>query len=201
MALGNSMDRIQIVEAYGDWRPPISAKRAVSRLLESIPDRYLAGLGVVVLSRAGGLSHGRRRAKTGRRKRKVRIASALGLYHQAWRGQAAAIELFVDNIMDTRLSVLLRIPIFGDFAIGRALFHEVGHHIHKTQAPEFREREDVAEVWSERLYRAYFQRRYWYLMPMLRLLVTLLRLVGILPSRPRASGGAPSNNALERTRA
>ena len=199
MAPGTSIDRVQIVEAFGDWRPPINARRAVSRLLTSIPDRHLSGLSSIVLSTAAGLSHDRRRAKTRSQGRKVRIASALGLYHQAWQGQAATIELFVDNIVDVRLSVLLRIPLFGEFVVGRALFHELGHHIHKTQAPEFREREDVAEVWSKRLYQAHFRQRYWYLMPVLRSLGRVLRYVRILPSGPRPSGETPSNKALEPT--
>jgi hypothetical protein len=46
--------------------------------------------------------------------------------------------------------------------LGEVLFHEIGHHIHYTQAPEFREREDVAEDWKKRLSKIYFRKRYWY---------------------------------------
>jgi hypothetical protein len=49
--------------------------------------------------------------------------------------------------------------------LGEVLFHEIGHHIHYTQAPEFREREDVAEDWKKRLSKIYFRKRYWYFLP------------------------------------
>jgi len=45
------------------------------------------------------------------------------------------------------------------------LYHEVGHHIHATRRPEYRDKEDVAEAWSAKLSRGFFQSRYWYLFP------------------------------------
>jgi hypothetical protein len=39
------------------------------------------------------------------------------------------------------------------------LFHEIGHHIHFTVRPEYREREDVADVWKVRLERNYWRQR------------------------------------------
>ncbi|OGW31122.1 MAG: hypothetical protein A2088_05855 [Nitrospirae bacterium GWD2_44_7] len=48
--------------------------------------------------------------------------------------------------------------IFGD-----VLFHELGHHIHHTMSPKFKEREDVAEEWSKKLFREYNRNRYSYL--------------------------------------
>jgi len=55
-------------------------------------------------------------------------------------------------------------------AFGEVLFHEIGHHMHRTRAPEFKEREDVADSWEKRLSRVFFRKRYWYLMPVVYLL-------------------------------
>ena len=63
------------------------------------------------------------------------------------------------------------------------LFHEIGHHIHKTQAPEFKEREDVAESWEKRLCKIYFRKRYWYLTPIAYVLYPLFWLKKKLDSR------------------
>ena len=52
-------------------------------------------------------------------------------------------------------------------------FHEIGHHVHRTVRPEYREKEDVADVWKVRLQRNYYRRRFrWIgvLAPVLRLL-------------------------------
>ena len=40
------------------------------------------------------------------------------------------------------------------------LFHEIGHHIHRTIRPEYREKEDVADVWKVRLQRNYHKQRF-----------------------------------------
>jgi hypothetical protein len=43
------------------------------------------------------------------------------------------------------------------------LYHELGHHIHETQRPEYRERENVADTYAFRLLRRYWLRR-WYVL-------------------------------------
>ncbi len=40
----------------------------------------------------------------------------------------------------------LRIPLIREGKIADVLFHEIGHHIHFTCRPEYREKEDVADV-------------------------------------------------------
>ncbi len=164
-----------IQNAYRDFIPTINARRAVGRLLSGIPDKYLSGLKAIVLTSAEGLSHNRRRHKTLSRKRKVLIRESRGLYHQKWQNEPAWIEVFVDNVCQGWPSWLLRIPFFRDLAFADVVFHELGHHIQKTQVPEFKEREDVADKWSKRLSRHYFWGRYWYLMPLLFGLAFILK--------------------------
>jgi len=72
---------------------------------------------------------------------------------------------------------MLKAPYFADNALGEVLFHEIGHHIHTTQAPEFKECEDVAEKWRKRLTRIYFRKRYWYLLPIAYMLYPLSWLI------------------------
>lgn len=60
---------------------------------------------------------------------------------------------------------LLCLGVVRDSLIAKVLFHEWGHHLHYTQAPEFRDKEDVADEWARKLSRSYLRRRYWYLIP------------------------------------
>ncbi len=157
---------VEIVESYRDWSPPIDVSGVVSRLLTGSAARYQIGLATVVLTNASGLSHDRRRQKTWSRGRKVPIAKSRGLYHQEWHGDPAWVEVFVDNTLKGIPLWLLRLPILQDAVVADVLFHEIGHHLHATQAPEHREREDVAERWERRLWRQYARRQYWYLLPL-----------------------------------
>lgn len=106
-------------------------------------------------------------------------ATCRGLYHPAWRGEPAWIELFVDTVVESTPRPLLRLPPWRDLEVASVLFHELGHHIHDTHDPEHREPEVVAEAWCVRLSRAYFRRRYWYLVP----LVVALRPFGAMAVR------------------
>jgi hypothetical protein len=108
------------------------------------------------------------------RGRKVKIVETAGLYHQAWHGNPAWIEIFVDNAVGTPLGGWLwRRGLFRETDLREVLFHEIGHHIHATVQPEHREREDVADVWKLRLLRNYFRQR----RPILRKVFLIVRFV------------------------
>jgi hypothetical protein len=161
----------RVAEQYRTWRPPIDLVPVVERLLSSVPARYLAGLATVVLGDAAGMGRQSRRAKTKRRGRKIKVRECLGFYHAAVPGRGAWIEILADNVFGAEANVPWRIPPVRDLGLGSVLFHELGHHIHKTCAPEHREREDVADSWGIRLGATYFRRRYWYLVPVTSLFV------------------------------
>jgi hypothetical protein len=172
--------RIQVIENYKDFTPPAWVSKAVSRLLDGIPPQYLSGLRTITLSNTGGFNHRLKRQKAWSRKRKVPIRECRGFYSRKWKGKPAQIELFVDKIIVGWPALFLKIPYFQEYAISDTLYHELGHHIHRTSAPEYKEREDVAEDWRKRLVRLYFPRRYWYLKPLwklVRLMVWLSRLI------------------------
>ncbi len=58
-----------------------------------------------------------------------------------------------------------KMPIFRYLRIAKVIYHEIGHHIHVVHRPVYKGKEDVADYWSRRLSRAFFRRRYWYLVP------------------------------------
>jgi hypothetical protein len=163
-------DAIPIYESYGDYKPPRDTVRIVRRFLATVPPEYLRGLGAIVLCSAGSLSRKKRRGKSWSRGKKVALKVAYGTYHQKWHGESARIELYVDNIYKRWPRWVARLPVFSSLLVADTLFHELGHHIHHTILPEFREREEVADEWQKKLMREAVRRRYWYLPPFIRLL-------------------------------
>lgn len=159
----------EIQEVYSAYTPPMPIGTAVRRMVSHIPQEYLRGLRTIVIRDSGSLNHDRRRAKTWSRKKKVRMADCRGLYHERQGQDSAWIELFADNILGNvsgKNRLFWRIPFVQDLFLSRTLFHEIGHHIHKTIAPRHTEREDNADKWMLRLGRRYFIRKYWYLAPL-----------------------------------
>ena len=136
---------VKIVEAYKDWLPPPKTRAAVEALIASVPDRYAIGLGCIVLSNSSALTGHRKRRKHKSSGGKYPSSDVEGLYHHAWRGEAAWIELFVDKIFagSPRWAFKLRVVREGFLAL--TLFHELGHHLHSTQSPEHRDKEQFAE--------------------------------------------------------
>ena len=180
----NNSKKIEICESYKEFSPPSWVRRTVTRLIDGVPENYLIGLHSLTLTNIDGLNHSRRRQKTISRKRKVAVRECRGLYHYKWQGKPASIELFVDKIIDRWPFMVLKIPLFQDLLLADVLYHELGHHIHKTSAPEHREREDVAENWQKKLRRHYFRQRYkwlkpvrFILKPIVAILLKLVRLI------------------------
>jgi hypothetical protein len=160
-------------------RRALAAERVVDRLVAGIPSEYTSGLDRIVLREAKELTGRERRRKVGAgRRRKLYLRDCLGSYHRARGSQRPWIELFVDNIEREYPSCFLRVPILADCILSRTLFHELGHHMHRTAHPEHRDSEVVAEEWVKVLGRRYFRRRYWYVVPLrpvLRAFAGLLR--------------------------
>ena len=129
-------------------------------MVDTVPPKYLVGLSEVVLTNSSGLSRERRRSATKSRRKKLRTSTARGLYYPAWNGKLPWIEIFLDNTLKPLGTGLFpKVPLFRESEIAGVLFHEVGHHIHYTVRPEYREREDVADVWKVRLERNYWRQR------------------------------------------
>lgn len=161
--------QVRITEAYGCYAPPLNVTSVVHRLLAPIPNQYARGLSCVVLSNLSSQPRRRRLGKTTSRGRRIRQSRVMGLYHQKWKGQPPWIELYVDQILGRWPKWTLWIPLFRDYAIGDVLYHELGHHVHLSIRPEYREKEDVANDWQKKFMRIFFRRKYWYLIPFFKL--------------------------------
>jgi hypothetical protein len=163
-----------IREFYNDYQPPKCAIGTVRKLIRTVPEKYLQGLESVVLTNQSGLSRKRRLGKVTSRKRRHPRSSITGLYHPAYRGEKAWIELFVDKIEFSAYGCWW-IPLLREMAFGMVLFHEIGHHIDYMMKPGIREKEDVADDWRKKLFMNFFRKKYWYLIPVRKPLVLLLK--------------------------
>lgn len=155
----------QIIEAYRDYSPPYNATRIIEILLRHIPAEDLIGLHSIVLTNSSGLSRDQRRQKTWSRNRKVRLSECLGWYARATRSSVARITILVDNIVRRETKFALSVGFLRNMSLAGVLYHELGHHIHATRRPEYRGKEDVAEVWRKKLTGRFIQERYWCLFP------------------------------------
>lgn len=157
------------MESYSEWHPPFSIRPELEALIKSIPEKYLAGLGCIVLTDTGSLNRSLRRKKVRHRGRKRARIEANGSYQPAWPGHLAHIELFVDNILAQYSRSALRFSLLRKMALAHTLFHEVGHHIHKTKIREFRDNEGAVDEWAHQLTRRYFGRKYWWLSKLIQI--------------------------------
>ncbi len=157
---------IPIYEQYENYVAPFDVKRAVERMLATVPDKYLTGLGSIVLTNEVALTGTRARRMTFSRGKKVSAANALGLYHPRWGSDPAWIELRVDRIFRNYPAKLLKFPVTREVQLGATFFHELGHHIHAEHRPEFKEKEDVADIWKQKGQGNFLRKRFWYLTPL-----------------------------------
>ena len=155
---------LEILEKYSEYEPKVPIRKAVDRLVQSVPEKYLSGLKKIILTNSGALNRKERREKTRWRKRKLNVSESFGSYHQEWQSEPAHIKIYVDNLLNYWPIWLLHIRFFVDTAVSDVFFHELGHHIHQTQTHEHKEKEDVAEEWSKRLSKRYMWKRYWYIL-------------------------------------
>jgi hypothetical protein len=196
--MGNDSN-IPIYEQYESYQPSFDVKRAIHRMLGSVPDKYLVGIGSIVLTSESALTGKRARRMTWSRGRKVSAAKARGLYHPAWGSNPAWIELHIDSIF-TKYPFWFRFPLIREMQLGDVFFHELGHHIHARHQPEFKEKEDVAEAWKRKTGSSYMWRRFWYLTPLFGVLKWADRVFDIrgrLKSRVRAK--AAHDEAIRRS--
>ena len=156
------MSQVRIEEAYRDYTPPIEMTVIIRKLLGTVPDKYLQDLDCVVLTNEASLSRNDRVGKVWTRKRKFKKSRILSRYRGGSRDSRPCIELRVDRIIEGLQGTPLRIPFLREIGFGHVLFHEIGHHIHRTVRPEHKEKEDVADSWSRKLNANYVRKKYWY---------------------------------------
>ena len=161
---------VTIIEAYKDYNAPIDATATTQTLIDNIPQKFLAGLGHIVITNRSGLTRRELRKKIKSRKRKIRMDAVRGVYHGRTSKKPAWIEIYIDQIHVLDLKFCQMIPFFREHSFSEVLYHEIGHHIHTVIHPEYKDPEDVAEKWEAILWRYYIRKKYRYLVPFFRLL-------------------------------
>jgi len=154
---------IDIREEYKNYAPPINATAVIQELINHIPEKYLTGLNHIFLTNFSGQPGKRRHEKIKSRKRKVKVSDSYGMYHSNPKGQAnkAWIEIFADNILNECPKELLKNPFFSDLIFAKTLYHEIGHHIHRTMRPWRREDpENIADEWRDKFTRSFIKEKY-----------------------------------------
>ena len=179
----NKNYNIIIREAYKNYEPAFDVVATVNRLLDGIPQKHLAGLKTIVLSCSTNLSKKARNANVRQNGISFKAGDGRGRYHQKWNDQEAWIELLTDNVLRGFPRPMLAFSLFRDLAISDVLFHEIGHHIHCTQEPDYKEKEDVAATWERHLHQHYYRRQYWYLTPLFFLLWLIFKPFRVLKKR------------------
>ena len=172
--------KVEVREFYKDYTPPRRVLKTIRKILDRVPQHYLQGLDCVVLTNMSGQPRRSRLGKLPSSKGYVSRSRVLGLYHGAHRGKRPWIEIYVDKIV-APYKGFLWFPVALEGVFGEVLLHEIGHHIHATSAPEYSDKEDVAERWKKELWRA--QKRNWLwrlsikylLLPILKLVTVCLR--------------------------
>jgi hypothetical protein len=159
---------IRICEAYQHYTPPVNAAAIVHKLLSTVPSTCLKGLDCVILTNEVALSRKDRVGRVWSRRRKFDKSRVLGRYHPGSRSSLPHIQLRVDKIVAGLKGTSLHIPLFREIVFGQVLFHELGHHVHHAIRPEYSEKEDVADTWAKRFIGLFILKKYWYLVPVLK---------------------------------
>jgi hypothetical protein len=169
--------KVKIVEQYLEYSPPVQVYGSVTLLMRYIPEKYLEGIQKIVLTNSASLRSSYK-GKYSAGDRRIRPTEARGMY---WSGH---IFLVMDHILGEYPEVFLLLPIVKTYAIGKVLYHEVGHHIHKSEQPGYRDnKEVVADEWREKLLTDFMSKRYWYLAGVVRLYAKLIHPVMLKATR------------------
>ena len=161
----------KIVEAYCNYSPPVHVYGSVQLLLRFIPPEHHVGVHQIVLSNSEEVRT-QIKGKIPLGKIRVRPAECRGLYAEG------KIVLLMDRIFGSYPEIFFLIPQFKTYVIGRTLYHEIGHHIHRLEQPGYRNDEEaVADRWREKLLRQFLVQRYWYLAKPLRVISAAINTV------------------------
>jgi len=158
------------IEVHLQAMLPYDFAKGIERLLSEVPPEHLLGIEKILV-----LATPTQRG----------YEPASGLYVHRSRTQPARIELFVENIyrVPFRRLVLL-MPVLPTWLLGRALYHEIGHHYQQfTHGVSKSAAEGHADLYGDRALRRYVTRSLRPWAPCLALLVPLYRLLYWLTHR------------------
>ena len=165
---------VPICEDFADYVPRRWLVPTVERLMASLSEGHVHGLSAVVLTNAT-VAATRKTPKRPRRRRRDGVP--LGRYYPGGHGQEPHIELIVDAIVDRIPRPFDRLQLGRDVAVGRTLYHEIGHHLDASIGAQSRDAERSAEAWRKRLELIHVRRCYGYLKPVARPLAAVFRML------------------------
>jgi hypothetical protein len=91
----------------------------------------------------------------------------------------------IDEIVQGYPRPLMWIRPFRDLAVGRVLFHEVGHHLDATNRSVGRTGEHGAITWQRRLSREFVGKTYDYLRPLAPIFILSYKFARMMAARAR----------------
>ena len=156
-----------IKEQYNDFTPPPSIRKAIERIVKTIPSQNLSGLHSIVLTNSSSLSRAQKRKKVRSGNKKYYLKECPGLYFCKRQNEPAYIQINIENILSYYPSCIRLSRFATDLILSKFLFHEIGHHINETQVTGHKDNEGAAEEWSKKLTHKYIWRKYWYVMILL----------------------------------
>lgn len=168
-------ERIEIIDRLDKNNVFFNVNNPVNKYLDYVPGKYKYGLKYVIIADSLQLSRSQSRQKILSNGKKVLIADCKGLYYRRTREEPARIELFVNNIINNVPIWCLRIHLIRDMLFASILYHELGHHVHRTLYPEHSDPESVAERWRKIFFKRFMFRNYWYLLPILLLMALIIK--------------------------
>lgn len=182
------MSEVRILSVYKDYTPPVDLEKVIRALLQVVPADLLVGLAEITLTNSSSPARSHRRRRVWTQRRKSSVSRTRGLYHARSREGEARIEIFVDKVFKGFPRAVLLLGLIRSLLLADVLYHELGHHIGARIQPQ-RGVEHVACEWSRRLTASFISKRYWYAMPLIRVMAILGRSVKRSHERSRPLGG------------
>ena len=178
--------RVKIVAQYHNYSPPVEVYRSVRLLLKYVPDEYLVGLKLIVLTNSQEV-RSQIRGKIVSEKDRIRPGDCAGLYSKG------RVLLLLDQILGQYPEGFLLIPPFKTYVIAEILYHEIGHHIHRLEEPGYRmNKEAIADEWKEKLLQTFLIQRYWYFAKLVQNLRPIINRIALWLKRAEQALGADS---------
>jgi hypothetical protein len=159
---------VRVIDDLGDYEARLDFAKEVARVLKSLPDHAVAGLGSVVLRVTSSLTSTENKTVVRSGGRRATPANANGTYSHGSSTRQPAIQLFVDNIVSEWPAWVVRVPILRYEIVNRVLCHELGHHIQALQKPGRPQSEAEARRLGARLMHRSFARRHPLLLPFVK---------------------------------
>lgn len=146
----------------------LEMETSVEALLSTVPMPALVGLRSVLLIADRDLSKSdsaRHYPRSGK--------SLLGRYYDPRTHDGAWIEIYLDAVL-RGLGPLSHVALVREYHLGRVLFHELGHHVHRKSSSRG-DKEAFAEAWSREQRLRWFRARHWSKRHVIRLLLPIVR--------------------------